>query len=249
MDNENSIPKTSSKQANKTPKKSNTRSLTPLQQFKVSMKIGFEEWHDGIGYDIKTLKIASQAERNAIEQILINHSPRDWRDIEALAEINTKCARKIIKEAIKDPNPVVRLAVTRFAPDLITENERSQSLTDALQTTEIFSGLSQVLLEVERYHPEEVKEALIKGLLTRKGDVAAHFAAMLFYLFGETNEPFDMKQRSFFLRFNTEDRKERVKIFRELCQKLKIKSEKYLCLRGMTSNLIFTDSEIKSIAS
>jgi len=109
MDNENSIPKTSSKQANKTPKESNTRSLTPLQQFKVSMKIGFEEWHDGIGYDIKTLRIASQAERNAIEQILINHSPCDWRDIEALAEINTKCAREIIKEAIKDPNPVFGL--------------------------------------------------------------------------------------------------------------------------------------------
>ena len=228
MDNENSIPKTSSNQANKTPKENNTNSLTPLQQFKVSMKIGFEEWHDGIGYDIKTLRIASQAERNAIEQILINHSPRDWRDIEALAEINTKCAREIIKEAIKDPNPVVRVAVTRFAPDLVTDNERSQSLTDALQTTEIFSGLSQVLLEVERYHPEEVKEALIKGLLSRKGDVAVHFAAMLFYLFGETKEPFDMKQRPFFLRFNTEDRKERVEIFREVCQKLKIKSEKYL---------------------
>jgi len=85
-----------------------------------------------------------------------------------------------------------------------------------------------VLLEVERYHPEEVKEALIKGLLSRKGDVAVHFAAMLFYLFGETKEPFDWKQRPFFLRFKTEDRKERVEVFRELCQKLKISPEKYL---------------------
>ena len=228
MDNENSTPKTSSKQANKTPKESNTRSLTPLQQFKVSMKIGFEEWHDGIGYDIKTLRIASQAERNAIEQILINHSPRDWRDIEALAEINTKCARETIKEAIKNPNPIIRVAVTRFAPDLITDNERSQSIIYALQKTEIFSGFSNVLDEVEKYHPKEVKEALIKGLLNRKGDVAVHFAAMLFYLFGEAKEPFDWKQRPFFLRFKTEDRKERVEVFRELCQKLKISPEKYL---------------------
>jgi hypothetical protein len=37
-----------------------------------------------------------------------------------------------------------------------------------------------VLDEVERYHPEEVKEALIKGLLNRRGDVAVLFAAMLF---------------------------------------------------------------------
>ncbi|MDX1813455.1 MAG: HEAT repeat domain-containing protein [Candidatus Bathyarchaeia archaeon] len=179
-------------------------------------------------YPLQVSYLASQAERDAIEQILINHSPRDWRDIEALAEINTKCARETIKEAIKDPNPVIRVAVTRFAPDLVTDNERTQSITDALKNTEAFSGLSQVLDEVKRYHPQEVKEALIKGSLTRKGEVAVHFAAILFYLFGKAKEPFDWGKRPFFLRFNTEDRKERVKVFRELCQKLKINPEKYL---------------------
>lgn len=231
MNNNDSIPKNSSEKPNKTPEQVNPSSLTPLQRFEASMNLDFEKWHDGIGYDIEAIRIASQAERDAIEQILINHSPRDWRDIEALAEINTKCARETIKEAIKDPNPVVRVAVTRFAPDLVTDNERSQSIIDALQNTEIFSGLSQVLDEVERYHPEEVKEVLIKGLLNRKGDVAVLFAAMLFYLFGEAEKPFDMKQRPFFLRFNTEDRKERVEVFRELCQKLKINPEKYLRLK------------------
>jgi len=228
MNNTDSIPKNGSEKANKTLEEDNSSSLTPLQRFKASMKIGFEEWHDGIGYDIEAIRIASQVERDAIEQILINHSPRDWRDIEALAEINTKRARETIKEAIKDPNPVVRIAVTRFAPDLVTDNERTQSLTAALQNTEAFWGLSQVLAEVERYHPKEIKEALIKGSLNRKGEVAVHFAAMLFYLFGKVKEPFDWEKRPFFLRFNTEDRKERVKVFRELCQKLKINPEKYL---------------------
>jgi hypothetical protein len=228
MNNSDSIPKNSSEKPNKTPEQGNSGSLTPLQRFEESMKIGFEEWHDGIGYDIEAIRIASQAEFDAIEQILLNHSPRGWRDIEALAEINTKCARQTIKEAIKDPNPVVRVAVTRFAPDLVTDNERTQSLTDALQNIVPFWGLSQVLDEVERYHPEEVKEALIKGSLNRKGEVAVHFAAMLFYLFGKAKEPFDWGKRPFFLRFNTEDRKERVKVFRELCQKLKINPEKYL---------------------
>jgi hypothetical protein len=228
MNNDDSILKNSSDKPNKRPGQGNLSSLTPLQRFEASMKIGFEEWHDGIGYNIAAIRIASQAELDVIEQLLINHSPRDWRDIEALAEIDTKCARETIKEAIKDSNPVVRVAVTRFASDLVTDDERSQSITDALQNAEIFSGLSQVLDEVERYHPEEVKEALIKGLLNRKGDVAVLFAAMLFYLFGEAKEPFDMKQRPFFLRFNTEDRKERVDLFREICQKLKISPEKYL---------------------
>jgi hypothetical protein len=228
MNNKDSVPKTSSEKPNKTPEESNPLSLTPLQRFEASMKIGFEEWHDGIGYDTAAIRLASQEELDTIEQILINHNPRDWRDIEALAEINTKCAREIIKEAIKDSNPVVRIAVIRFAPDLITDNERTQSVIYALQKTEIFDGLSQVLLEVEKYHPKEIKEALINGLLNRTGDVAVHFAAMLFYLFGKAKEPFDWKQRPFFLRFNTENRKKRVKVFRKLCQKLKINPEKHL---------------------
>jgi hypothetical protein len=228
MNNNYSIPKNSSEKPNKTTETGNTSSLTPLQRFEASMKIGFEEWHDGIGYDIEAIRIASPTEREAIEQVLINHSPRDWRDIEALAEINTNSARDTLKNAIKDTNPVVRVAVARFAPDLVTDNERTQYIVDALEKAEIFNGLSQVLDEVERYHPEEVKEALIRGLLTRKGDVAVLFAAMLFYLFGRAKRPFDIKQRHYFLRFNTQDRKERIDLFRELCQKLKINSEKYL---------------------
>ena len=228
MNNADRIPKNLSDKPNKAPEEGKRSSLAPLQRFEASMKIGFEEWHDGIGYDIEAIGIASPTEREAIEQVLINHSPRDWRDIEALAEINTNSARDTLKNAIKDTNPVVRVAVARFAPDLVTDNERTQSIVDALEKAEIFNGLSQVLDEVERYHPEEVKEALIRGLLTRKGDVVVLFAAMLFYLFGEAKKPFDMKQRPFFLRFKTEDRKERVEAFRELCQKLKINPEKYL---------------------
>jgi hypothetical protein len=228
MNNKDSVKKTNSEKPNMTPKDSNLTSLTPLQRFKTSMNIGFEEWHDGIGYNIPAIRLASQEELDEIEKILINHRPRDWRDIEALAEINTKRSRETIKDVIKDQNPVLRIAVIRFTPDLITDNERTQSIIYALQNTEIFSGFSNLLEEVEIYHPKKVKEALIKGLLNRTGDVAVHFAAMLFYLYGKAKEPFDWKQRPFFLRFNTENRKKRVKVFRELCQKLKINPEKYL---------------------
>src|SRR5665647_145257 len=188
---------------------------SPLQRFKMSMEITYEKWHDGIGYDIDSIKKASPTERKEIEQILIQHHPRDWRDIEALSQIDTASARKTIKNSMKDPNPDVRIAVTRFAPNLITNSERSQSLINALQSAELFGGLSQTLDDIEEYHPKEIKEALIEGLLSRKGEVATLFAAMLFYICGKADDPFDWTKRSFFLRFNTENKKERLEVFLE----------------------------------
>ena len=86
---------------------------------------------------------------------------------------------------MKDPNPDVRIAVSRFAPNLVTNSERSKSLINALKSAEIFGGLSQTLDDIEEYHPEEVEEALIEGLLSRQGDVATLFAGMLFYIYGK----------------------------------------------------------------
>ncbi len=200
-------PKNPSQKANS----ASTISQSPLERFEKSMKIDYEKWHDGIGYDLEALGSASPTEQKIIEEILVNHRPRDWRDIEALAKIDSLNAREAIKRAINDPNPDVRIAVSRYAPKLVTNSERTKSLLDALATAELFGGLSQTLDDVEDYHPKEIKEALIKGLLRRKGEVAVLFGAMLFYIYGKADEPFDMNQRPFFLRFNTEDKEERVK--------------------------------------
>jgi hypothetical protein len=124
--------------------------------------------------------------------MLIKHSPRDWQDIQALAQIDTRSARETIKNSINDPNPAVRVAVTRYSPKLVTKSERSRSIIEALQHTKIFGGLSQILDDIEKYHPAEVKEELIKGLLSREGDVAVLSAAMLFYLYGKAKEPFEI---------------------------------------------------------
>ena len=222
------LPESNSETSNPKGDSGESSSVSPLGRFEKSMEINYEKWHDGIGYDVDALKLASQTERIAIEQMLIKHSPRDWRDIEALAQIDTKRARETIRNAIKDPNPAVRVAVTRYAPNLVTNSERSHSIIEALQHAKIFGGLSQVLDDIEEYHPAEVKDALIKGLLTREGDVAVLFAAILFYLYGKAEEPFDMKQRPFFLLFNTENKEKRVQAFLELCKQLNINPEKYL---------------------
>lgn len=198
------------------------------------MKIDYEKWHDGVGYDIEAIKSASPEQRKTIEQMLTNHTPRDWRDIEALVQIDTISARETIKNAVKDPSTDVQIAVTRFAPHLITTSKRTRALVSALQTAEIFSGLSQALDEIAEYHPKEIKEALIQELLSRKGDIAVLFVGMLFYIYGKATEPFDMNQRPFFLSFNNENKAERVQAFLELCKQLHIDPEKYLARNKLT---------------
>jgi predicted nucleic acid-binding protein len=167
------LPESNSETSNPMTDSIKSSSVSPLRRFEKSMEINYEKWHDGIGYDLDAIKLASQTEREAIEQMLIHHSPRDWRDIEALAQIHTETARETIKNAIKDPNPAVRVAVTRYSPKLVTNSERNQSVIEALQHAKIFGGLSQVIDDIEVYHPAEVKEEFIKGLLSREGDVAA----------------------------------------------------------------------------
>lgn len=111
---------------------------------------------------------------------------------------------------------------------LISAAARTASLVAALESAEIYGGLTQTLLEVEAHHPPEVIEALLRGALDREGDVACHFAARLFFLHGKASSAFDMKHRPFFLRFNTTDRPAREAVFCELCAKIGVDPAKFL---------------------
>jgi hypothetical protein len=201
---------------------------TALGQFERSMVMDYQKWHDGDGYDMAALKAATAEERAAIETMLLNRGAQDWRDVEALAALGTPQADKVLKRAIEDPNPEIRMAVVRYAPKLVPDERRVASLVRALQTATLFAGLSQALDEAAEFYPEPVVDALFQGALKRDGETAVQFAAMLMFVHGKANEPFDWDQRPFFLRFNTDNRDERIAVFRELCEKLQVDASKYL---------------------
>ena len=198
-----------------------------MQRFRNSMVIDYEKWHDGIGYDLEALREASPEERATIETMLIDRGVGDWRDVEALAALNTPRARKALRAALKSDDHQVRMAVMQYAPELVSNAKRSVLLVEALQSAKFYGGLTEVLDEVEEFHPSEVIDALLRGVLAREGEVAVHFAAMLMFIYGKASESFDMEQRVFFLTFNTEDQAAREAAFRELCQKIGVTAEKY----------------------
>ncbi len=193
-----------------------SREKGPYPRFLESMKMDFDKWHDGIGYDLEALDEMSPEERFSAESIIVSRSPWDWRDIEALAQLDTPRSRDCLRKASKGGDREVRLSVVQFGAEVLTEGEISAILVEALENADLSNGLSQALDLVEDHHPKEVEEALIKGVMARKGDVAYHFASMLLIIHGKIESPYDTSMRPFLLRFNTEDREERGAANKEL---------------------------------
>ncbi len=201
---------------------------SPLDRFEKSLQIDYEKWHDGVGYDLDAIREASEAERASIEILLIQRGPRDWRDIKALAVLNSPRTRKTLRSAITSHNHEIALAVARHAPELVDESVRTTIIVRGLKGATFYGGLSQALAQAEDYHPAPVIDALFHGTLRRDGGVAVHFAAMLMFLHGQAETNFEMDQRPFFLTFRTQDPTARKAAFRKLCRKIGVDAGQYL---------------------
>lgn len=208
----------------------------PLKRFLASMTITYEKWHDGEGYDLDALKQLNEPDLKTAEKILIDHSPRDWRDIEALAHIDSPTARKVVVDALKHRDPQIRQTAMNYAADEVDPKERERLLIKSLESDNLWGGLSQAIDEAEEFHPPAVVDALFKGALERDGEAAVHFAALLFYLHGVSQEAFDWNHRPFFLKFHSEGA-ERKAVFRELCHRCNVDPAKYLGNGGKKSEM------------
>ncbi|HEX2099484.1 MAG TPA: hypothetical protein VHF69_02405, partial [Candidatus Synoicihabitans sp.] len=133
-----------------------------------------------------------------------------------------------LRQCLHGTEVPLALAVLRHAPALVTTTQRTEVLVRALKVVKPYHGLTEALHEVQAFHPPEVIEALLRGCLTRTGEAAVHYAALLLFLHGHAASPFDWDQRPFFLRFNAGDPRERERAFVELCAKIVIEAAPYL---------------------
>lgn len=191
-----------------------------LERFRESMSCNHGRWHDGIGYDLALLKSASPGELAEIERLLVNRGIQDWRDVEALAALDTPRAQALLRAALRSSDPSILMALIRHAPERMSAAERTVLLVKALEKAESFGGLPATLTEVEQFHPPEVVAALLRGALERDGETAAHYAAMLLFIHGRAGSAFDWEHRPFLLRFNTGDARERAAAHAELCARI-----------------------------
>lgn len=201
---------------------------TPLDRFKASLKIDYEKWHDGIGYDLDAIREGSPEERRQMEELILESGGRDWRDIEALAVLDTPRARERLRRAAASGGPEVQMSVLSHAPGVVTEAQKLAWVLRGIREADLYGGLTATLRAVEAFHPPEVIDALFEAVLERKGDVAVNLAGMLLYVHGKAEETFDMSQRPFLLRFAAESREERLPAFRELCERVGADGARYL---------------------
>ncbi len=202
--------------------------MSVVDQFSRSLVMDYDKWHDGTGYDLSLLAEASPADRKAIESMVLQKGVNDWRDVEVLVALKTAAADNALRQALAAGTAEVRAAVMRHAPGLGAEGQKAKLLAEGLRTAQFYGGLSQVMDEAAEFHPPIVITELLRGALNRKGDVAVHFAAMIFFLHGKATVPFDWAHRPFFLRFNTDNRDEREAVFRELCARVGVDAGQFL---------------------
>jgi hypothetical protein len=177
-----------------------------LVRFERSLLIGYEQWHDGVGYDVEALRELTDEQRRGIETRLV--PPDGWRDVEALAVIaslGSDSARTELRRAATSGSSEVRLAVLTHAPELVPDDVRIASIVQALESATPFDSFTTTLDQVEAFHPQPVIDALWQGLESRAGDVAVHYAAMLAFIYGKADSSFDWSMRPLFLEFNTAD--------------------------------------------
>lgn len=197
-----------------------------MKRFLASMEIDFEKWHDGIGYNLTALDEMTKTDQDKIVEMLSTNLNDPWRTFEVLQHVNTPKALAIINNALTHPSLQVRIAASRFAKG--ADKERERVLIEALRKSDIYSGLSQALDQVETFHPQGIVEALLLGLLTRGDSGAVNFAGMLLFIHGKADSSFDWDRRPLFLRFDTNDIKERIEAFVEICGIISVNPKPYL---------------------
>ena len=193
---------------------------TAYKRFMDSMVIGFDQWHDGSGYDLEALEDMTPEERDSVEMMLRSRSTDDWRAVEALAAIGTPRAMDTVRANLTARDPIARLEALR---KLHAQGE-IKDLTPYLATlmekeADDPSVFTQTLAMIGWHKVVGTTPQLMRRCLRGNGLQSCHCAAMLFYLHGVSKSAFDWDHRPFFLRFNGQGPGEREAVFAELCQR------------------------------
>lgn len=190
-----------------------------FEKFRRSMNIGYDEWHDGIGYDLDALDAMPPEDRLPAEDLVIARHAADWRDVEALDYIGSERSLHELEKAAHAKSLDVRIeAAQRLARrNLLNESSIEELIVDALDRTTILDGMVKTLSFATAHPTPAVRSKLLSCALRGNDDIRVHAAALVHFLHGGSSEPFDWAFRPFYLQFASDDRRVRRSAYLELC--------------------------------
>lgn len=197
-----------------------------LEKFQKSMNIGFMEWHDGMGYDLRALRELRGEDLKQVETLLISRKDQDWRDVEALAVLNTPSTIEALKECLLSKNKDVKLFAVRYLKEMNILDRVEEIVVTTLPSTKIGHGLTFALALAKDYPTERIKEKLLWCCVNGNDDIRIHCAAMSIFLYGKSSSEFDRDQKIIF-RFGNKEKAKRVEAFSELCQMIGVDPDQY----------------------
>ena len=200
-----------------------------FERFMASTDIGYEQWHDGVGYDLEALALLDGHERADAARFLLHRAGDDWRDLEALLALGTPEARAVVIRQLREGALDQRLWAARYLggdPDLA--QAREDATIAGIREAGIGTGLRVALDLANEIRTPAVVDALFRATLADELDMSIHAAALLAFVHGKAKEDFDWELRPLFLRFGTPDRTERELAFRELCALCGVDPEPFL---------------------
>lgn len=198
--------------------------MSLTDQFRASMGMNHQRWHDGIGYDLSLLSKATPEELAEIEALLLHEPVSDWRIVEGLSRMRTPATIARLKSALATSRDhAVKMAITQYAADLISIEERSAAIMAALREAPLIQGFHRAVQQIPDFHPREVMDELHLAVLKREGEVAIHGAALLLFLHGKASSIFASAHRTFLTRFVSKNADERISAYRELCEIIEFK--------------------------
>ncbi len=180
------------------------------------MRIGYLEWHEAIGYDLDALMQMSQHDLKTIETLLISRKDQDWRDVEALAALNTPHAIAALQECLHSQNNEVKLFAVKFLKEMEIVDRVEEVVLETLPKTKIGEGMTFALDLAKAYPTERISQKVLWCSLNGNDDIRIHCAALALYLYGVASSDFDSSYPVIF-EFREPDRSKRIKPFLELC--------------------------------
>jgi hypothetical protein len=200
-----------------------------LERFMASTDISYEQWHDGVGYDLAALKELGGDDRTEAERFLLGRAGSDWRDLEGLMALGTPAARAAVVDQLRGGRLEQRLWAARYLrDDPNLAEDREAAVVAGLDEAVFYGGLSVALDLATELRTPAMVDALFRAALRDEGEAAVHAAARLAFIHRKAKEEFDWELRPLFLKFNTQDRGERTRAFRELCKLCGVDPAPYL---------------------